>query len=127
MSCDPACKPVTDTPQSPQTRANTAATSSILSQERAVKSRSVDFTVGTASEKSEDSLRRCFASKFRIRTQHHYRCVVRSFVYYWVYTAMRLGLAHDFNDQYDSHGLRFGFGALLCKTFFLGGDGVMAG
>jgi hypothetical protein len=126
MSCDSACKSVTDTTQSPQTRANMAATSSILSQERAVKSRNADSTVGTASEKSEDSLRRCFASKFRIRTQHHYRCVVRSFVYYWVYTAMRLGLAHEFNDQYDSHGLHFGFGTSFCQTFSLG-DGVMAG
>jgi hypothetical protein len=37
-------------------QANTAVTSSIRSQERVVKSRNADFTVGTASEKSEDFL-----------------------------------------------------------------------
>jgi hypothetical protein len=125
MTRECACKPLTNTIQSPQMRANTAATSSTRSRERAVKSRNADFTVGTASEKSNDFLL-CKQVSIRIRTQHHYRCVVRSFVYYWVYTAMRLGLAHDFHDQYDSYGQRLGFGASFCKTFSLG-DGVMAG
>jgi cysteine dioxygenase len=123
MPYECTCKSVTNTTQSPRMQASTAATSSTRLRERAVKSRNADFTVGTASEKSDDF---CLACKFRIRTYHHYRCDARSFVYYWVYTAMRLGLAHDLNDQYDSYGLRFGFGTSFCQTF-LSGDGVMAG